>query len=163
MRSAGVLALALLAGCGQSEPANVASSEMAEVTAVPSPSPTSPPEPSATLAISGVIHPSAPLVPPPPGSGRHFQALGTEPFWSFDVSAEKLVFSSPEAINGVTLKAKVAVNGKVYRYSGVMDGKPLVLVIKPSPCSDGMSDTSYAFAATYTLGTQTENGCARAK
>ena len=61
------------------------------------------------------------------------------------------------------MKAKVAVNDKAYRYTAVMAGKPLVLVIQPGPCSDGMSDTSYAFTATYTLGTQTERGCARLK
>ena len=163
MRRAVLAAAVLLMGCGPSEQAKDASPKITEVTVVPSPSLTPTSVPQETVAASPEIHPSAQLVPPPPGSWRHFQALGTEPFWSFEVAADKLVYSSPEAIKGVTLKASYAADGQGYRYTAMMDGKPLTLLIQPGPCSDGMSDTTYAYTATYTLGAQTERGCARPK
>lgn len=161
MRSMALGAALLLAGCGPGEQATDASPEIAEATAVPSLSLTPPSLPLKTGTTSPEINTSAPLVPPPPGP--HFQALGTEPFWSFDVSADKLIYSSPEVLKGISLKARSAADGKGYRYTAVMNGKPLVLVIQPGQCSDGMSDTTYAYTATYTLGTQTERGCARQK
>ncbi len=150
MRSAVVAGLVLLAGCGQ-EPAKP-----------PSPSPETSKATIVSSHVSAVVHPSAPLVPPPPGL-THFQALGTEPFWSIDVAPGKLAYSSPEVQPAVAIAATFLTEGKKLRFSGTMDGKPVVLTIEPGTCSDGMSDTVYAYKATFRWGGQTEQGCARLK
>ena len=151
MRSAAMMALAVLAGCQDAPQADKpAAADVSEATAIPAPLPTPSapsPEPS-----------SAPAKPP-----QHFQALGTEPFWSFEVLPGKLIYSSPEVQQGMVIAARFSGEGKRLRFSGTMEGKPVVLTIEPGTCSDGMSDTVYAYKANFTWGEQTEQGCARLK
>ena len=110
------------------------------------------------------IHPSAPLVPPPPGNGKQFKALGTEPFWSIEVLDGKLLYTSPEQPTAVAIEAHMTAKGKHgdggLMWEGRMNGKPVTLTIRKGQCSDGMSDTVYPFKSTFTWGERTEQGCA---
>ena len=98
-----------------------------------------------------------------PAKERRYQALGTEPFWSIDVTPGKLRYSSPENIDGTEFPSSESVQGSGTRYSGMMDGKAVVLVIEPGECSDGMSDTVYPYRSALTIDGKTEQGCARLK
>ena len=150
MRSALVLGLVVLAGCKQ-QPAD-------QIVAVDLPDSLAPtPEAAATAS------PVSPLPTANTSEVQHFQALGTEPFWSFDVVGDKLLYSSPEQQTAVAIAAKLTNEGKRMRYSAAMDGKPVVLTIEAGKCSDGMSDTVYSHKASFTWGDQTEQGCARLK
>ena len=152
MRSVVLAGLVVLAGCEQQGTGeqSVATDQPAILS-------------SPALTVSPNIHPSAPLVPPPPGSARKFQALGTEPFWSIDVLGSKLLYTSPDVPQAVAISASVASSGTQLRFSGTMEGKPVVLTIEPGACSDGMSDTAYAYKSSFSWGEQTEQGCARLK
>ncbi len=95
----------------------------------------------------------------------HF--TGTEPFWGGEIAGGQLTWSTPEntADNGSGQYAPVtrfAGRGGV-SFSGELDGQAIDLMVTPvpasSPCSDGMSDRSYPFAVTVTLGEQQLQGC----
>lgn len=173
MRSAVLAGLVLLGGCKPAEQApaepSASPTESEDLIGGPNDPPAPPPSP-----------PDNPSKVPPtlPGDltkakapnpidnlikGKRFQVLGTEPFWSFDVLPDKLVYTSPEVQPGVAVPfAKTAI-GKQVRYSAKLHGKPMVLTIEPGECSDGMSDTVYPYTASFVWGDQTEKGCARLK
>lgn len=110
------------------------------------PAPPAQPEPSASV--------SAPIP-------QRFQALGTEPFWSVEVRPGQLRYSSPENIDGTGFAATETGADGGTRWSGTLEGKPFSLLIVPGQCSDGMSDTVYAWKATLRWGEVSEQGCAR--
>ena len=164
MRSALLLGLVLLAGCKPAEQA-----------------PAKPDENDLVLTVTASdIPPTDQVAPPPtvpgerkkqpkvPGAdalvrGKRYQALGTEPFWSLEVLPGKLIYTSPEVQPGIAVTYTLTGQGKQLRYSGTLQGKPMVLTIEPGECSDGMSDTVYPYKASFTWGDRTEQGCARAK
>jgi uncharacterized membrane protein len=150
MRSAVLAGLLVLTGCEQKAP----KPEMVTVDLEGSPTDVPPAAPAApTIQTSDL--------PPPPPKVAQYQALGTEPFWSLKTAPGKLRYSSPEAIDGIEFSANVAVAGALKRYTGVLQGKPVVLTIEPGTCSDGMSDTVYAHKASFIWGERTEQGCAK--
>ena len=160
MRSALLAGLMLLAGCGQkaAEPDMVTADLKGSLTDPPPPVPNHPaPQPAQKPApVTPGIEPAVPAQPP-----QHFQALGTEPFWSLEVLPGKLVYTSPEVQHGVVVAARFSGEGKRLLFSGTMHGKPVMLSIEPGSCSDGMSDTVYAYKAAFIWGAQTEQACAR--
>lgn len=141
MRSAAAVAALLLAGCQGAESQQAA---VAKPTASPVASPSSIPSVPALVKA-------------------HFQALGTEPFWSLEVLDGQLRYSSPDNPDGTTFPAVGRKAGDAYTYSGMMEGKSVLLSILEGTCSDGMSDTTYPYTATFTLDGKTERGCARLK
>ena len=172
MRSAVPLGLVLLAGCKPAEqaPAEPSASPAQSIDLIgPSDPPTPPPTLPGDLSkppppLPGDIK-KAPISIPADNliKGRHFQALGTEPFWSLEVLPGKLIYTSPEVQPGIAVTYTLTGQGKQLRYSGTLQGKPMVLTIEPGECSDGMSDTVYPYKASFTWGDRTEQGCARAK
>ena len=159
MRSAAAAMLILLAGCEQkaAEPDMVTADLKGSLTDPPPSVPDYPvPQPAPKPAPA-----TASAVPAPPP--QNFQALGNEPFWSFEVLPGKLIYSSPEVQQGMVIAARFSGEGKRLLFSGIMQGKPVVLTIEPGTCSDGMSDTVYAYKASFAWGEQTEQGCARLK
>ena len=163
MRSAVLAGLMLLAGCGQK------AAEPDMVTVDLKGSPTDPPPPAPDHPVPQPAQKPAPAPPStepgavPAQPPQHFQALGTEPFWSFEVLPGKLIYSSPEVQQGMVIAARFSGEGKRLLFSGTMQGKAVVLTIEPGTCSDGMSDTVYAYKAAFRWGEQTESGCARLK
>jgi uncharacterized membrane protein len=145
MRSGFVVSFALLAACGD-KPAQ---------------------DQPETVNLPGSLNEVPPMPPVPPGSpepspaATRFKALGTEPFWSIEVGSGLLRYSSPENLKGTGFAAIEAPLGKGWRFAGTLESKPVVLVIEPGECSDGMSDTVYAYTARFSWGTQTERGCAK--
>jgi len=97
-----------------------------------------------------------------PATSR-LQALGTEPFWSIETGDGKMRYSSPEELKGIAVEAVEETLGGVRRFSGQLQAKPAVLLVESGTCSDGMSDTVYAYKASFTWGGKTEHGCARAR
>lgn len=98
-----------------------------------------------------------------PVPSKHFQALGTEPFWSVEVLPGKLRYSSPEQPDGIAFAATASSLGSGYRYAGTIAGAKVMLTITPGKCSDGMSDQTYAYTAALTIGDKAMHGCARVK
>lgn len=151
MRNAALLGLLLLAGCGDNSPDKGQGAIQAAETSAAGPIPASsePPRPSAAEPITGSF------------AEKHFQALGTEPFWSIEVLTGKMLYSSPDNQLGVAFPSRVTSEGRRLRFSGRMDDKDVTLLIEPGECSDGMSDTVYRYKASFTWGERTEHGCAK--
>ena len=85
--------------------------------------------------------------------------VGTEPFWSMEVSSESLTYSTPENPDGQqTAITRFAGNGGL-GVAGTLDGEPLQVAVTPGDCSDGMSDRIYPFTATASVGESTLFGC----
>lgn len=89
------------------------------------------------------------------------RVLGTEPFWGIAISAQELVFTGvdrPEfhAPNpGARIEGEMAVIA-----ARDPNGLSLTIRLKPTTCSDGMSDWVYPLEAEVTLGPETLKGCA---
>ncbi len=93
--------------------------------------------------------------------GEQYLALGTEPFWSVEVSTGRLRYSTPEDIPGAIFAAQRSVGTGGITYTGMLKGAAASLSISDGECSDGMSDTVYAYRAAFTLAGKILNGCAR--
>lgn len=133
------LALAL-AACGAPETASDA------VEATPS-------EAAATPVPSA--SPSAAVIP------AEYVAGGNEPFWSIATHADRIVYSSPEKLNGESLPATVSQADGWTRFAAQMDGAPLVLEVRKGACEDDMSGLAFSHEARLTRGGETWRGCAR--
>lgn len=88
----------------------------------------------------------------------HF--TGTEPFWGGEIADGAARYSTPENIEGAQFAVTRFAGNNGVTYSGTLDGRSFDLMITPGSCSDGMSDRTYPFTATLTLGEEQRNGCA---
>ena len=90
--------------------------------------------------------------------------LGTEPFWGINVEPDGegyvATYSSPENIDGTRFAVQRFAGNNGVSFSGEMEGEAMSLAITPGDCSDGMSDRSYPYTATVSLGDSTLFGCA---
>lgn len=85
---------------------------------------------------------------------------GTEPFWGGTIQGETLLWSSPEAPDGVRVSVTRFPGRGGISFSGELEGAALDILVTPAPCSDGMSDRTYPYVAIVQLGAQTREGCA---
>ncbi len=92
---------------------------------------------------------------------ENFTALGNEPFWSVEVSPGQLRYSTPDNIPGDSFAAQQKQDAGGITFSGTLAGQPAALTITVGQCSDGMSDTVYAYRAAFTVAGKALNGCAR--
>lgn len=90
------------------------------------------------------------------------QALGTEPFWSVEVSPKwVLKYVTPDMLNGVVVPSLEKRDGETIRYVARFNGKPFTLTFTPATCSDGMSDVVYPYEVVFEHGGRTDKGCGR--
>lgn len=76
-----------------------------------------------------------------------FHCAGTEPFWSFDVTAGEGRFATPEGPGETTaLEDPVMANGRTDSWAlrGLSGG--LTAIVTRQLCSDGMSDRAYGLS-----------------
>ena len=159
MRNAALAAVLVMAGCDNAP----LPKDRAEAILITEGASAEPSADAASAASAATAKPSPKVPAPNPEPAKlHFQALGTEPFWSVDVLASKLRYSSPE-VSGITFASTEKKDGKGTRYSGSMNGQAISLLVEPGKCSDGMSDTVYQWKAALTIAGKTEQGCARTK
>ncbi|QUL37898.1 COG3650 family protein [Erythrobacter sp. JK5] len=85
--------------------------------------------------------------------------LGTEPFWDFEISGETATYTTPENLDGTTIAVSRFAGNNGLGFSGEIDGDALQIAVTPGDCSDGMSDRTYPFTATVSLGDRTLFGC----
>lgn len=90
--------------------------------------------------------------------------LGTEPFWALEIAPEgdghTAIYSSPENLEGARFAVDRFAGNNGVSFSGTLDGEAMSAAITPGDCSDGMSDRSYPYTATVSLGDSTLFGCA---
>ena len=173
MRSVVLAGLVVLAGCEPADqaPAEPSASPVESIDLIGGPSdpPALPPTIPGDLskvrpALPGDAN-KAPISIPADNlvKGKYYQALGTEPFWSVEVTPEALVYKTPENPAGTRIAYTTAKVASDTRYFGKLGGEQVILLIMPAKCSDGMSDTIYSYSATWSIGAEIRGGCARLK
>lgn len=109
-----------------------------------------PAEPAAPAAVLGGVDLTQPL-----------RAIGTEPFWNVELTADRLAYASPEGEEATASRPDMVLQGTVASFEGVTDkGTTLSLTLTATECSDGMSDRTYPLTAIVKLGDKTLTGCA---
>ena len=130
--------LLLLAACDQFMPAPA-----------PAPDPAPPP---ATSTVFGGLDLSQP-----------FTVRGNEPFWAIAVTPALLDYSGVDRPQETAANPGPVVTTAVATYTVTTSlTHPLVVVLTPGPCSDGMSETVYPLTATVIRPGETLTGCAGA-
>lgn len=115
--------------------------------------------PTATAADAPTQPAARPLPPPPPVP--EWRVSGTEPFWSVHVVGSRLVFSTPEQIEGIGMDAKHSLPGGVEHFDSRDGSQDFDLDIHRQDCSDGMSDIHYEWTARFRYGETVYEGCAK--
>jgi uncharacterized membrane protein len=85
---------------------------------------------------------------------------GNEPFWGGQVSGRTLTYSTPEDQDGTVIAVERFAGRGGISYSGLLDGADFEMIVTPLECSDGMSDRTYPFTVTLSIGEEKRNGCA---
>lgn len=142
MRGAFLL-LVLLAGCDRAAPpaANQA-------------------QPSAPTAAPAAQPRAAPLPASHPWSPTGYALTGTEPFWGGTVTGNSVRYMIPEDQFGKVVETRPDHTADRETYRGSLRGRPFVLTLTAGPCSDGMSDHTYAFTASLEVSGEARRGCA---
>ena len=92
-----------------------------------------------------------------PDFSGDFDLVGTEPFWAGEIRAERLRLQRPDQPDRLAANRGVAVAGG----QGVWaEPGGLVLRLRGEPCSDGMSERTYAYRAQALVDGVTLTGCA---
>lgn len=126
------LAVLALAACSQAE--------------APAPAPE---EPSPAPVLGGV------------DLAQPVRALGTEPFWSVELTGTEMVYTTPEPPERRAPQPGPVVQGTTATYEAeTTDGSPLTITLIATECSDGMSDRIYPLTAMVKLGALELAGCA---
>lgn len=94
---------------------------------------------------------------------RTFQAIGTEPFWSLDISSTGLRFTTPDDVTGIIFPPLApTVMGDTLQWAGATERAAIDARIWPSPCSDGMSERVWTHKAVVRIAGLIYQGCADA-
>jgi uncharacterized membrane protein len=89
------------------------------------------------------------------------RALGTEPFWSVELTGTEMVYTTPEPPEQRAPQPKAVVQGTTAIFEGRTGaGTPLSVTLVATECSDGMSDRTYPLTAMVKIGETSLNGCA---
>lgn len=97
-------------------------------------------------------------------STASISVLGNEPFWGLEIVPEgesySATYSNPENIEGTTFEMTRFAGNNGVSFSGELDGEAVQVALTPGNCSDTMSDRSYPYSATASLGGSMLLGCA---
>ncbi|MEM6475459.1 MAG: hypothetical protein AAF687_04770 [Pseudomonadota bacterium] len=93
------------------------------------------------------------------GESETVTLVGTEPFWTFVITGESAVYTSPEDLEGTTITLSRFAGNNGISFSGELNDAPVEIVVTPGECSDGMSDRNFPFTATIKWGERTLYGC----
>jgi uncharacterized membrane protein len=89
-------------------------------------------------------------------------ARGNEPFWSVDVTADKLLWRQPDAPKEVVFDAAQSQDAEgTVGYTGSAGGHTIELLINAQVCRDSMSGALFAYTARATFDGNQLKGCAR--
>ncbi|HEX8660276.1 MAG TPA: hypothetical protein VF686_00310 [Brevundimonas sp.] len=92
---------------------------------------------------------------------RPVRALGTEPFWSVELTGTEMVYTTPEPPEQRAPQPRPVVQGTTAMFEGkTAAGTALSVTLVATECSDGMSDRTYPLTAIVKVGETSLNGCA---
>lgn len=84
---------------------------------------------------------------------------GTEPFWGITIEGGQARYANPQHPEGWEFAVARFAGNNGLGFSGTMDGMAVTITLTPGQCSDAMSDRTYPYVATITLGEETLRGC----
>jgi len=87
------------------------------------------------------------------------RALGTEPFWGVEITPQELVLSGVDRPEARFTNPGARIDGQ----TAVIAAEGLMLTLKASSCSDGMSDRTYRLEAEVKVGAEVLKGCAESQ
>ena len=88
------------------------------------------------------------------------RALGTEPFWSVEITKDAMVYTGVDRDEQRAGNPQPVVQGTTAVYTAATDdGTAMVVTLIATECSDGMSDRTYPFTATLLSGNGQRQGC----
>ncbi len=93
------------------------------------------------------------------GEERRLDVTGTEPFWGGYVERGRLVYKTPEDLNGTPIEVERFVGLGGIAFSGTLQDRGLDMAVSEAPCSDGMSDRTYPYTVTLMIGEEERHGC----
>lgn len=109
-------------------------------------------EPQAAAVLAGV------------DLGQPVRALGTEPFWSVEITPDTLIYTRVDQPDQRAPNHGATLQGTVATYASSTNlQKALNVMLIATECSDGMSDRVYPLTARVEIGDDTLTGCAAAK
>ena len=89
------------------------------------------------------------------------RALGTEPFWSVEITKDAMVYTGVDRDEQRASNPQPIVQGTTAVYSAdTEDGTAMTVTLIATECSDGMSDRIYPLTAKVELGEVSLTGCA---
>ena len=92
---------------------------------------------------------------------RPVRALGTEPFWSVELTGTELVYTTPEPPAQRAPQPDPVVQGTTATWEAeTAEGTTLRVILIATECSDGMSDRTYPLTALVKVGDRDLTGCA---
>lgn len=108
---------------------------------------------------------AAPAAAPPVLSGvdltQPLRAIGTEPFWSVELTGSEMVYTSPDQPAGLRAPQPAPVmQGTIAVYESALQSEAFKVTLTATECSDGMSDRAYPLSAIVKIGDRTLTGCA---
>ena len=112
------------------------------------------------------VQPESPPEQPAPVLGgvdlaRPVRALGTEPFWSVELTGTEIVYTAAEPSGQRAPQPNPVVQGTTATYEAeTADGTDLRVTLIATECSDGMSDRTYPLTAMVKIGDLDLTGCA---
>lgn len=96
--------------------------------------------------------------------GQPVRALGTEPFWSVEITPDALIYTRVDQPEQRAPNRGATVQGTVATYATSTNlQKALNVMLIATECSDGMSDRVYPLTARVEIGDDTLTGCAASK
>ena len=91
------------------------------------------------------------------------RALGTEPFWSVELTGTEMVYTTPEPPEQRAPQPRPLVQGTTATWEAeTADGTGFRVILVTTECSDGMSDRTYPLTALVKVGDRELTGCAAA-
>lgn len=93
--------------------------------------------------------------------GKPVRALGTEPFWSVEITRDALIYTRVDQPAQRAPNRGATVQGTVATFASTTDlNQALNVALIATECSDGMSDRTYPLTARVEIGADTLSGCA---
>jgi uncharacterized membrane protein len=93
--------------------------------------------------------------------GQPLRALGTEPFWSVEITKDAMVYTGVDREEQRASNPQPVVQGTTAVYTASTDdGAEMIVTLIATECSDGMSDRLYPLTAKVEMGEVSLTGCA---
>ena len=92
---------------------------------------------------------------------KSLRALGTEPFWSVELTGTEMVYTAPDTPEQRAPQSSPVVQGTTAIWEAeTAGGVALRVTLVATECSDGMSDRTYPLTALVKIGDRELTGCA---